>query len=256
MIHKQPKSKYLLYGIHPTLEALREHKSIEKILLRKGNHESAFNEMFKLIRDENIPFQYVPVEKLNRLTKGNHQGVVCLISPIEYESIFDIIPHLYENGKVPFLMFLDKITDVRNLGAISRTAACAGVDAIIIPAKNTAGINEDAIKSSSGALNKIPICRHDNTEEVLTYLKECGIKLIACSEKAKNKYCEQDYNYPLCVIMGSENEGVSESCMSMSDIQIYIPMKGEIESLNVSVASGIILFEILRQRFYSAGPFV
>lgn len=248
MMHKQPKSNLLLYGMHPTMEAIREGKNIDRILLQKGLRGESFRELFQLIRDENIPFQYVPIERLNRFTRGNHQGVVCMISPIEYQDIYQIVPCLFENGKVPFLLYLDEVTDVRNLGAIARTAVCAGVDAILIPSKNTARINEDAIKSSSGALHKIPVCRHDNIPEVLNYLKECGISLVACSEKVETPYYRQNYDGPLCVLMGSEGEGIRPANLALCDTKVRIPMTGDIESLNVSVATGILLFEILRQR--------
>lgn len=248
MMHKQSKSNFLLYGIHPTMEAIREGKTIDRILLQKGLHGESFRDLFQLIREENIPFQYVPNERLNHFTHGNHQGVVCMISPIEYQSIYQIVPFLFENGKVPFLLYLDNVTDVRNLGAIARTAVCAGVDAILIPAKNTARINEDAIKSSSGALHKIPVCRHDNIHETLTYLKECGISLVACSEKVETPYYRQAYDGPVCVLMGSEGKGIHPANLSLCDAKVRIPMTGSIESLNVSVATGILLFEILKQR--------
>lgn len=248
MMHKQPKSNLLLYGIHPTMEAIREGKNIDRVLLQKGLRGESFRDLFQLIRDESIPFQYVPVERLNRFTRGNHQGVVCMISPIEYQDIYQIVPYLFENGKVPFLLYLDEVTDVRNLGAIARTAVCAGVDAILIPSKNTARINEDAIKSSSGALHKIPVCRHDNIHEVLTYLKECGISLVACSEKVETPYYKQTYDGPICVLMGSEGEGIHPANIALCDRKVRIPMAGDIESLNVSVATGVLLFEILRQR--------
>ncbi|MBO4402859.1 MAG: 23S rRNA (guanosine(2251)-2'-O)-methyltransferase RlmB [Bacteroidales bacterium] len=248
MLHKQPKSKDILYGIHPAMEAIRAHKSVERILLQKGIHGENFKGLFQLIRDENIPFQYVPQEKLNHFTRGNHQGVVCLISPIDYESIYDIVPFLYEQGKTPFLLFLDRITDVRNIGAIARTAYCAGVDAIVIPSKNSARLNEDAVKSSAGALHKIPVCRHDNPKEVLEYLKQSGIQLLACTEKAQRPYYAESYRDPLCILMGSEGEGIEPAHLALCDKQIAIPMVGDLESLNVSVATGIVLFEVLRQR--------
>ena len=247
-MHKQPKSNLLVYGLHPTLEALHAHKSIDRILFRKGLYGERFQEIFQYVREEGIPFQYVPNERLNRLTRGNHQGVICLISPIQYEDITQIVPFLFENGKTPLLLYLDKVTDVRNLGAIARTAVCAGVDAIIVPAKNTARINEDAVKASSGALHKIPICRHDNIPETLTYLKESGIEIVACTEKAEAAYYGQSYDKPLCVVMGSEGEGISPAILELCDRSIRIPMTGEIESLNVSVATGILLFEVFRQR--------
>ena len=248
MMHKQSKSNLLVYGIHPTLEALHAHKSIDRILFRKGLHGEHFQEIFQQVREEGIPFQYVPNEKLNRLTRGNHQGIICLISPIQYEDITQTVPFLFENGKTPLLLYLDKVTDVRNLGAIARTAVCAGVDTILIPAKNSARINEDALKASSGALHKIPICRHDNIPQTLTYLKESGIELVACTERGETPYYSQRYDQPLCVVMGSEGEGITPAILELCDRSVRIPMTGELESLNVSVATGILLFEIYRQR--------
>lgn len=248
MSYQQPKSKSILYGIHPTIEAILAHKSIERILLQKGLRGENFKELLQLIKTENVPSQFVPQEKLNHFTRGNHQGVVCLMAPIEYESIYDIVPFLYDQGKSPFLLFLDQITDVRNMGAIARTAYCSGVDAIIIPSKNSARLNEDALKSSAGALHKIPVCRHDNTLEVLHYLKESGIRLLACTEKAEHAYYEEEYQYPLCLLMGSEGKGIEISHLALCDKKVSIPMVGDLDSLNVSVAAGIVLFEVLRQR--------
>lgn len=250
MMFKQQRVKNpnLIYGIRPVIEAINENKDIDKILLQKGAHSEMFRELFQLIRDRNIPFQYVPVERLNRFTGGNHQGVVCFMSSVEYQSIYDIIPTIYEKGEVPFLLFLDKITDVRNMGAIARSAECAGVQAIIVPTKNTAQLNEDAVKTSSGALHKIPICRHDSPREVLTYIKQSGISLIGCTEKAKKMFFEQEMTAPLCLVMGNEGEGISPEILSLCDVNVRIPMLGSVESLNVSVATGILLFEVVKQR--------
>ncbi len=245
---QRQKNDNLIYGIRPVMEAINENKDIDKILLQKGAHSDMFRELFQLVREHNIPFQYVPVERLNRFTGGNHQGVVCFMSSVEYQSIYDIIPTIYEDGKVPFLLFLDKITDVRNMGAIARSAECAGVQAIIVPTKNTAQLNEDAVKTSSGALHKIPVCRHDSPKEVLTYIKQCGINLIGCTEKANKTYFEQDFNVPVCIVMGNEGEGISPEIQSLCDKNVRIPMLGTVESLNVSVATGIILFEVVKQR--------
>ena len=248
MLHGSSKSKNLLYGIHPTIEAIKANKSIDRILLQKGIHGENFKELFSLIREQHIPFQYVPIEKLNRITRGNHQGVICWVASITYEDIYQIVPFLYEQGKTPFLLFLDQITDVRNVGAIARTAYCAGVDAIIVPEKNSARLNEDAVKTSAGALHKIPICRHEHPSEVLKYLKESGIALFACTEKAKESYINARFEGPLCLVVGSEGEGIAWEHLAMCDKQIAIPMLGDLDSLNVSVATGILLFEIVRQK--------
>ncbi|MBO4581013.1 MAG: 23S rRNA (guanosine(2251)-2'-O)-methyltransferase RlmB [Bacteroidales bacterium] len=240
--------KHLIYGIRPVMEAIAGGKEIDKIILQRGLSGDLFKELFHLIRQQNIPFQYVPVERLNRYTKGNHQGVVCLMSMIIYQSIFDIIPTLYEEGKMPFILILDSLTDVRNIGSIARSAECAGVHAIIIPAKHTAQINEDAIKTSAGALHQIPVCRHDNLAEIIDYLQQSGVNVVACTEKAGQIYYEHDFNGPTCLVMGNEYEGISGDILNKCSQKVKIPMTGTIESLNVSVAAGVIMFEILRQR--------
>lgn len=245
---QRQKNANLIYGIRPVIEAINGNKDIDKILLQTGARGDTFRELFQLIREHAIPFQYMPIEGLNRFTGGNHQGVVCFMSSVVYQSVYDIIPTIYEDGKVPFLLFLDKITDVRNMGAIARSAECAGVQAIVVPSKNTAQLNEDAVKTSAGALHKISVCRHDNPKEALTYIKQCGIKLIACTEKADKLYFEQDFKEPLCLVVGNEGEGISPEIASLCDANIRIPMLGTLESLNVSVASGIILFEVVKQR--------
>ena len=242
------KTTNLIYGIRPVIEAINNDKEIEKIMLQKGAGGENLKELFHLIRQRNIPFQYVPSERLNRYTRGNHQGVVCFTSSVTYQSIFDILPALYEEGKTPFLLALDRITDVRNMGAIARSAECAGVDAIIVPSKDSAQLNEDAVKTSAGALHKIPICRYDKFREVLIYLKESGIELVACTEKADDLYYQHSYPNPVCVLIGNEYEGISPQFLSLCDKKVRIPMFGSIESLNVSVATGVMLFEVVRGR--------
>ncbi|MDD2621678.1 MAG: 23S rRNA (guanosine(2251)-2'-O)-methyltransferase RlmB [Bacteroidales bacterium] len=249
--YPRPKNANLIYGLRPVIEAIHEQKDIDKILLQKGASGDLFRELFQMIREQNIPFQYVPMERLNRLTGGNHQGVICFMSSISYQSIYDIVPGIYEQAKVPFLLFLDRITDVRNMGAIARTAECASVDAIVFPSKHSAQLNEDAVKTSAGALHKIPICRHDDVKEVLTYIKQCGIQLMACTEKAKQPYYKTDFTRPICVVMGNEGEGISPEILTYCDQSISISMHGSIDSLNVSVATGIILFEVMKQRTVS-----
>lgn len=242
------KNNQIIYGIRPVIEAIESHKDIDKIMLQKGAKGDNIKDLFYLIRQHNIPFQYVPAERLNRYTRGNHQGVICFMSSVTYQSIYDILPTLYEEGKTPFLLLLDKITDVRNVGAIARSAECAGVNAIIVPAKNSSQLNEDAVKTSAGALHKIPVCRHEKLQEILVYLKESGIELVACTEKANNLFYDQKYPNPICVLMGNEYDGISEQYLALCDKEVKIPMVGTIESLNVSVATGIILFEVLKNR--------
>jgi 23S rRNA (guanosine2251-2'-O)-methyltransferase len=190
----------------------------------------------------------VPLEKINRLTRKNHQGVFAFISPIDFHNIEDIIPALFEEGKNPLILVLDRITDVRNFGAIARTAECAGVDTILIPEQNAAAINADAIKTSAGALHKVTVCRTWNLKLALQYLKDSGIQLIGCTEKTQDNMYKPDYTPPTAIIMGSEEDGVSPEFLKMCDARAKIPMSGKIASLNVSVATGVILYEAIRQR--------
>ena len=238
----------MVFGIRAVIEAIRSGKEIEALYLQRGVSGGLFNELKDLLTYYQLTAQQVPVEKLNRLTQKNHQGVVAFISPITYQKIESIIPQLYEEGKVPLILILDGITDVRNMGAIARTAECAGVNAIVIPLKGSAQINPDAIKTSAGALYKIPVCRHDNFFQTVKFLQESGLQLVCCTEKTKDDIYVPDYSAPTAIIMGSEEDGVRNEIIRIADHLARIPMFGEIESLNVSVATGIILYEALRQR--------
>lgn len=238
----------IIYGMRPVLEAMQSGKTIDKILLQKGLSGPLFKNLFIQVRERKIPFQYVPAERLNKYTRGNHQGVVAMMSAIEYDDIYEIVPWLFEQGKVPFLLILDKITDVRNIGAIARSAECAGVDAIILPLKGAAQLNEDAVKSSAGALHKVPVCRHSNLVEVIDYLQSSGIEVVGVTEKAEKTYYEKDFTQPLCLIMGNEYEGIAWDYLRKCNASVRIPMVGAIRSLNVSVATGILLFEVEKQR--------
>jgi 23S rRNA (guanosine2251-2'-O)-methyltransferase len=240
-----------IYGFRPILEAIESGKTIDKVFIQKGLQGDLFKDFFIKVRHHKIPFQYVPVEKLNKITRGNHQGVIAFISEIEYQSIYDIVPLVFEAGRNPFVVILDKITDVRNIGAIARSAECAGVDAIVLPLKGGAQLNEDAVKSSCGALLKIPVCRHSNLVEVIHFLKNSGIEVVGVFEKAKNLYYQKDFNKPIAIIMGNEYEGIAWDYLRECNDSIKIPMTGSIDSLNVSVATGIVLFEIVRQRIES-----
>lgn len=238
----------MIFGLRPMIEALKAGKEIDRLVVQTGLKNELFGELMSLLKKNNVPFQYVPVEKLNRLTSKNHQGVVGYISSIEYHKIADILPAVFEKGKMPLLLILDRITDVRNFGAIARTAECSGVDAIIIPSRGAAQINADAIKTSTGALHKIPVCREDNLKDTIEFLRESGLQVIACTEKTKDNYYEHDYSLPVAIIMGSEENGISSDYLKLADAHAKIPMLGEIDSLNVSVATGIILYEAVRQR--------
>jgi len=238
----------LLFGTRAVIEAVKAGKEIDKLLMQSGLNNELSNELKTLIRDFNIPFQYVPAEKLNRVTGKNHQGVIAYISEITYQNIENIVPGIFEEGKVPLLLILDRITDVRNFGAIARSAECAGVNAIIIPSKGAAQVNGDAIKTSAGALHKIPVCRSENLKNTIDYLKSSGISIVSCTEKTDSYYYDLDLTLPVAIIMGSEEDGISGEYLKRSDFKAKIPLMGEIGSLNVSVASGIILYEALRQR--------
>ena len=241
------KQKYI-FGIRTIIEAVKSGKTIDKLFIQKGLHNDLFAELWKLVRRKRINYKHVPLEKINRLTKKNHQGVFAFISPIDFYNIEDVTPTLYEEGKNPLILVLDRITDVRNFGAIARTAECAGVNAILIPEQNAAAINADAMKTSAGALHKITLCRTWNLKLALQFLKDSGIQLVACTEKTEETMYKADYTAPTAIIMGSEEDGVSQEFLKMSDIKVKIPMKGEIASLNVSVAAGIIIYEAIRQR--------
>jgi 23S rRNA (guanosine2251-2'-O)-methyltransferase len=238
----------MIFGLRPIIEALKSGKEIDKLLVQNGLKNELFGEMMSLLKKHNVVYQYVPVEKLNRLTSKNHQGVVGYISSIEYSKIEKVLPMVFDAGKTPLILILDRITDVRNFGAIARTAECAGVDAIVIPARGAAQINADAIKTSTGALHKIPVCKEDNLKDVILYLRESGLQVIACTEKTTDMYYAQDYTLPVAIMMGSEEDGISPEFLKLADAHAKIPLMGKIGSLNVSVAAGVILYEAVKQR--------
>ena len=238
----------MIFGIRAVIEAIDANKEIDKIFLRREMGGELAKELFDKLKERNIPIQRVPLEKLNRLTMKNHQGVVAFTTQIEYQRIDDIIPTLYEEGKTPFIVILDGITDVRNFGAIARTCECAGVHAIVVPVKGGAAANADAIKTSAGALHVIPVCRETSIHNTVSYLQKCGIKVVAATEKAAHDYTEATYTEPLAIVMGAEDVGISHDILRICDDMVAIPILGQIGSLNVSVASGIILYEAVKQR--------
>lgn len=242
------EEKNYIFGIRAIIEAVNAGKTIDKLFIQKGLHNDLFAELWKLVRLKRINYKHVPLEKINRLTRKNHQGVFAFISPIDFHNIEDVVPALYEQGKNPLILVLDRITDVRNFGAIARTAECAGVDAIIIPEQNAAAINADAIKTSAGALHKITVCRTWNLKLAIQFMKESGIQLVSCTEKTQDMIYKPDYTPPTAIILGSEEDGVSPEFLKMCDARAKIPLAGKIASLNVSVATGVILYEAIRQR--------
>lgn len=237
-----------VFGLHPVMEAIRAGKEFDKIFMQKGLHGELAMELRALLKEHNMIFKAVPVEKLNRLTRKNHQGVFGFISPVNFFNLGDVLMDTYEKGKSPLFLMLDRVTDVRNFGAIARTAECCGVDAIILPKVGGAQLNADAIKTSAGALINIPICREQNLVHSLQYLKKSGLKVIACTEQTNTGLYDVQMQDPAVIVMGSEEDGVSEEIMELADAKTRIPMYGKTESLNVSVACGVILYEAIRQR--------
>ena len=238
----------LIFGIRPLIEAVKSGKEIDKVLLKKGLGGDLFKEVFDLIREHSIPFQFVPIEKLNRITRKNHQGVIAFILPVTLYDIENYLPQLFEKGLNPLLLVLDEVTDVRNFGAIVRTAECAGFHAVIIPEKGSARISADAVKTSAGALHFVPVCRSSDLKKTLSYLQLSGIKLIAASEKSSENYTQVDYSNPVAIIMGSEEKGINPALLSIADEKVSIPVLGQVQSLNVSVAAGLLAYEAVRQR--------
>ncbi len=240
--------KNIVYGIRPVIEAIEAGNQIERIYMKKGIDSPLANRIAELAKDDRIALQYVPIEKLNRLTNNNHQGVVAKISAIEYAEITDIIADIESTGRKPIVVVLDSVTDVRNFGAIARSAECAGADALVVSLKNSAPVNGEAIKSSAGALNTIPVCRVGSIRNTLKTLQLAGMKLVAASEKSETPYWEEDLREGFVLIMGSEDRGISKEVLKMCDSLIAIPLKGKIESLNVSAAASVLLFEAVKQR--------
>lgn len=240
--------KGLIFGRHPVLEALNSEQTLEKVLVQKGTTGEQIKAIYAAANASGTPVQNVPADRLRRFPVSNHQGVVAFVSPVEYQNIGNIIFQLFSQGVDPLVLVLDRITDVRNFGAIARTAECLGVHAILVPNKDSAPINADAIKTSAGALMKIPVCRCKSLADQLRELKNSGLTLIACTEKADKMLHEADLTVPTALIMGSEESGVSKEVLQLADELIKVPMVGSISSLNVSVAAGMALYEARKQR--------
>lgn len=245
---RKEQEKDNVFGIRAIIEVINSGKEIDKLLIQKGLSNELMKELIKVAKDHKIPISNVPQEKLNRITRKNHQGAIALISAIQYASIDNIISETYQAGRVPLLLILDRVTDVRNFGAIARSAECAGVNGIIIPSRGSAAINSDAMKTSAGALGHIPVCREENLKVTLQYLKDNGLSIMACTEKTDNSIFELNFKEPCAILMGSEEDGISPEYLKLADARGKIPMSGKIASLNVSVSAGIAVFEAVRQR--------
>ena len=235
----------LTFGIRSVIEAIKQGKTINKILLQKGLTGELIKELLVLVHKENIVVQKVPVQKLNHMVKKNHQGVIAMISPVAYHEIDWLVQQVYEKGEDPFILILDRVKDVRNFGAIARTAECFGVHAIVIPNKDSALITNDAVKTSAGALFKIPVCKVTSLNAAVDFLKGCGLKIFSCTEKSETLINKVESSGPKALIMGSEEDGVDSQLIKASDVNFKIPMTGSIASLNVSVACGIAIHKLM-----------
>lgn len=237
-----------IFGLRPIIEAIQAGNEIDTLFIQKGLKNELFQELWQLVRTYKVNYKHVPLEKLNRLTRKNHQGVFAFISPISFHKTDSIVQEVFEKGDTPLFLILDRITDVRNFGAIVRSAECAGAQTIIIPQKGSAAINGDALKTSAGALHNIPICREFNLKATIEYLKNSGLQIIGCTEKTENFIYQTDLTIPTAIIMGSEEDGISDEYLKLCDYKVGIPMKGNIGSLNVSVSAGVVLYEAVRQK--------
>ena len=241
----------MLFGLRPILEALNAGRTLDKIFLLRGTKNSMTQDISDLARAANVPVSMVPLEKLEGMTRKNHQGAVAYVSPIDFAPLDTLLAGLFEEGKVPFLLLLDRVTDVRNFGAIARTAECMGVQALVVPARGAAQINGDAVKTSAGALNLLPVCREPDLHQTIQFLKNSGLTVVACTEKADadlGHTSPASLSGPIAVVMGSEEDGISPDLLRLCDQRLRIPMSGQIQSLNVGVAAGIMLFEIAKAR--------
>ena len=241
------KNQYI-YGIHAVLEAIDAGKDIDKIFLSKTLNNETAQEISNRARALRVPVQRVPVQKIDRITRRNHQGVLALMSAVTYYHLEDMVPQMFDDGENPFIVVLDGVTDVRNFGAVARTCECAGVSAIVIPDRESVSANADAVKTSAGALNYLPVCREHNLVNAVKLLRDSGFRVVGTSDKSKTSYTSADYTGPVAIVLGAEDKGITPEIMKLCDTQVYIPEFGHINSLNVSVAGGIMIYEVVRQR--------
>lgn len=246
------KENEMIFGIRAVIEAIQAGKEVDKILVKRELQGDLVKELFEVLKGTEIPVQRVPQERLDRYTRKNHQGVIAFISAVTYQKLEDIIPFVYEQGRDPFVVLLDGVTDVRNFGAIARTCECAGVDAIVIPAKGSVTVNADAVKTSAGALHVLPVCKEKSINQAIRFLQQSGVKVYAASEKAAENYTNIKYDGPVAIVMGAEDTGVSMDNLRICDAMVKIPQFGTIGSLNVSVASSILVYEVVRQRMQNS----
>ena len=241
------KTQYI-YGIHAVLEALEAGKDIDKIFLSKTLNDETAKEIMDRARQLGVPVQRVPVQKIDRITRRNHQGVLAMMAAVTYYRVEDLVPQLFDEGQNPFIIVLDGVTDVRNFGAVARTCECAGVSAIVIPDRESVSVNADAVKTSAGALNYLPVCREHNLVSAVKLLRDSGFRIVGTSDKSQIPYTQGNYTGPVAIVLGAEDKGISPEIMKLCDTQVMIPEFGHINSLNVSVAGGIMIYEVVRQR--------
>lgn len=237
-----------IFGIRPVIEAIEAGRDIDKIFVSKELHSDVARELLDKAREMHVLVQRVPPEKIQRITRKQTQGVLAILSAVTYHRLDHLVPELYEAGLMPFVLILDGITDVRNFGAIARTAECAGVDAIVIPQHGSVSVGGDAVKTSAGALLHIPVCRERSVRGAVQFLKDNGYRVVAVSEKAEINYTEANFTDPVALVMGAEDVGISPDVYDLCDLRVGIPMFGKIGSLNVSVAAGVLMYEVVRQR--------
>lgn len=237
-----------IFGLHAIIEAIEAGKTIDKLLLKKDLSGDLAHTLINLARERDITIQRVPIEKLNRITRKNHQGAIAMLAAVTYYKVDQVLPAVFDEGMNPFFVILDGVTDVRNFGAIARTCDCAGVSAIVIPEKGSVSVNGDAIKTSAGALNYLPVCHEHSLKEAITYLRQSGCRIIGTSDKNSVNYTSEDYTGPVALVLGSEGKGISPEVIRQCDAFVKIPEFGNINSLNVSVAGGIMMYEVVRQR--------
>lgn len=238
----------VVFGIRAVIEAIESGKQVDKVLMKKDLGGELARELLSVTREYNVPVQRVPVERINKVTRKNHQGVIAFMAAVDYYHVDDIVPALYDEGINPLVVVLDGVTDVRNFGAIGRTCECAGVNCIVIPERNSVSVNADAVKTSAGALNYLPVCRERNLVKAVQYLRDSGFKVMGASEKTDLNYTKADFTGPVAIVLGAEDTGISTDVLKLCDTLVAIPEFGQINSLNVSVAGGIMIYEVVRQR--------
>ena len=238
----------VVFGIRAVIEAIESGKQVDKVLMKKDLGGELARELLSVTREYNVPVQRVPVERINKVTRKNHQGVIAFMAAVDYYHVDDIVPALYDEGINPLVVVLDGVTDVRNFGAIARTCECAGVNCIVIPERNSVSVNADAVKTSAGALNYLPVCRERNLVKAVKYLRDSGFKVMGASEKTDLNYTKADFTGPVAIVLGAEDTGISTDVLKLCDTLVAIPEFGQINSLNVSVAGGIMIYEVVRQR--------